>query len=56
VSATATRADANGNLRLRIRDGSSVQENRLVTTAGEKEIGEIIREDLNDALAARELA
>jgi len=51
VSASATRADSNGNLRLRVRDGSSVQENRLVTTAGEKDEGEVIREDLNEALA-----
>lgn len=51
VSASATRADSNGNLRLRIRDGSSVQENRLVTTARGKETGEVIREDLNEALA-----
>lgn len=51
VHASATRADTNGNLRLRVRDGSSVQENRLVTTAGEKETGEVIREDLNEVLA-----
>lgn len=56
VHASATRADSNGNLGLRIRDGSSVQENRLVTTAGEKEGGEVIREDLNEALAEGGLA
>jgi hypothetical protein len=50
--ARATRADANGNLRLQIRDGSSVQENRIVTTAGDRETGEVIREDLNAELAA----
>jgi hypothetical protein len=34
-----------------VRDGSSVQENRIVTTAGERELGERIRADLNEALA-----
>lgn len=52
VHATATRADTNGNLGLRVTNGSSVQENRVVTTAGDREVGEVIREDLNDALAA----
>lgn len=56
VHATATRADAKGNLRLRVRNGSSVQENRIVTTAGDRETGEVIREDLNDGLEAEELA
>ncbi|MFB6083173.1 MAG: DUF2103 domain-containing protein [Halorientalis sp.] len=50
VRAKATRADANGNVRLLIRDGSSVQENRVVTTAGDRELGEQVRADLNDAL------
>jgi hypothetical protein len=35
---------------LLIRDGSSVQENRVVTTAGDRELGERVRADLNDAL------
>jgi len=38
-----------------IRDGSSVQENRIVTTAGERELGERVRADLNDALSESEL-
>jgi hypothetical protein len=51
VRAKATRADPNGNVRMLLRDGSSVQENRVVTTAGDRELGERIREDLNEALA-----
>jgi hypothetical protein len=51
VRAKATRADDNGNVRLLIRDGSSVQENRIVTTAMNRETGERIRDDLNRALA-----
>ncbi|WP_338727555.1 DUF2103 domain-containing protein [Haladaptatus sp. DJG-WS-42] len=52
VRAKATRADEHGNVRLLLRDGSSVQENRVVTTAGDREMGERVREDLNEALAA----
>jgi hypothetical protein len=55
VRAKATRADEHGNVRLLIRDGSSVQENRIVTTAGGRELGERVRADLNDALADAEL-
>ena len=55
VRAKATRADQHGNVRLLIRDGSSVQENRIVTTAGERELGELVRADLNDALSQTEL-
>ena len=55
VRAKATRADERGNVRLLIRDGSSVQENRIVTTAGERELGEHVRADLNEALAESEL-
>jgi hypothetical protein len=50
VRAKATRADGTGNVRLLIRDGSSVQENRVVTTARDRESGEWVREDLNEAL------
>lgn len=50
VRAKATRADSTGNVRLLIRDGSSVQENRVVTTAGDRDLGEHVRADLNDAL------
>jgi hypothetical protein len=50
VRAKATRADGNGNVRLLIRDGSSVQENRVVTTARDRESGEWVRDDLNEAL------
>ncbi|MEF8828017.1 MAG: DUF2103 domain-containing protein [Haloarcula sp.] len=55
VRAKATRADANGNVRVLIRDGSSVQENRVVTTAGDRELGEHVRADLNEALKDAEL-
>jgi hypothetical protein len=51
VRAKATRAGESGNVRLLIRDGSSVQENRVVTTAMNRETGERVREDLNEALA-----
>ncbi|MFW5922254.1 MAG: DUF2103 domain-containing protein [Halodesulfurarchaeum sp.] len=55
MRAKVSRADANGNLRLVLRDGSSVQENRVVTTARDRDTGERIRSDLNDALAERDL-
>ncbi|MDS0298058.1 DUF2103 domain-containing protein [Halogeometricum sp. S1BR25-6] len=55
LRAKVTRADANGNVRLLLRDGSSVQENRIVTTAMDKETGEFVREDLNEALREAEL-
>jgi len=48
--AKVTRADRNGNLRLLFRDGSSVQENRLVTTASDRETGERVRQELNKHL------
>lgn len=51
VRSKATRSDDNGNVRLLIRDGSSVQENRVVTTAMNRETGERVRDDLNRALA-----
>jgi hypothetical protein len=50
LRAKVTRADGNGNVRLLLRDGSSVQENRVVTTAMDSETGERVREDLNAAL------
>ncbi|KPN30379.1 putative metal-binding protein [Halolamina pelagica] len=50
VRAKATRAGQNGNVRLLIRDGSSVQENRVVTTAMDRETGERVRDALNEAL------
>jgi len=52
LRAKVTRADGNGNVRLLLRDGSSVQENRIVTTAMNRETGERVRDDLNEALAA----
>jgi len=55
VRAKATRADDNGNVRMLIRDGSSVQENRVVTTAGDRKLGEHVRADINDALVEAEL-
>lgn len=54
VRAKATRADPNGNVRLLVRDGSSVQENRVVTTAYDRETGERVREDLNESLHDRD--
>lgn len=50
LRAKVTRADEKGNVRLLIRDGSSVQENRVVTTASERKLGEVVREDINEAL------
>ncbi|MFB6090300.1 MAG: DUF2103 domain-containing protein [Halobellus sp.] len=50
LRAKVTRADDNGNVRLLLRDGSSVQENRIVTTAMDRETGEFVRDDLNEAL------
>ena len=55
LRAKATRAGTNGNVRLLLRDGSSVQENRIVTTATDRETGERVREDLNEALRDAEL-
>ncbi|RLM59704.1 metal-binding protein [Halobellus sp. Atlit-31R] len=55
LRAKVTRADDNGNVRLLLRDGSSVQENRIVTTAMDRETGEFVRDDLNDALTDAEL-
>ncbi|SEQ51872.1 DUF2103 domain-containing protein [Natrinema salaciae] len=54
MRAKVTRADDGGNVRMLLRDGSSVQENRVVTTARDREMGERIREDLNDVLADAE--
>ena len=54
LRAKATRADDHGNVRLLVRDGSSVQENRVVTTAGNREDGERVGADLNDGLAETE--
>lgn len=50
LRAKVTRADGGGNVRLLLRDGSSVQETRIVTTASDRETGEQIRTTLNDAL------
>ncbi|SFL00470.1 hypothetical protein SAMN04487950_1883 [Halogranum rubrum] len=55
LRAKVTRADDNGNVRLLLRDGSSVQENRIVTTAMDRETGEWVRDDLNEALREAEL-
>ncbi len=55
VRAKVTRADANGNLRLLVRDGSSVQENRIVTTAMDRDRGERIATDLDELLTDAEL-
>jgi hypothetical protein len=55
VRAKATRPDDNGNVRLLLRDGSSVQENRVVTTARDRGTGERVRADLNDVLAEADL-
>jgi hypothetical protein len=52
LRAKATRADGTGNVRLLLREGSSVQENRVVTTATDRASGERVREALNEELAA----
>ncbi|MFB6304016.1 MAG: DUF2103 domain-containing protein [Haloferacaceae archaeon] len=56
LRAKVTRADGNGNVRLLLRDGSSVQENRVVTTAMDRDTGERVRDDLNEALDEAGLA
>jgi hypothetical protein len=55
VTAKATRADRNGNVRVLLRDGSSVQENRIVTTAKDREAGERVRGELNEALTLAQI-
>jgi len=55
VGAKVTRADDNGNLRLLIRDGSSVQENRIVTTAMDRERGERVGRDIDASLEKTDL-
>jgi hypothetical protein len=55
MRAKVSRAGGNGNLRLVLRDGSSVQENRVVTTARDHETGERVREDLNEGLVEQDL-
>jgi hypothetical protein len=55
LRAKATRAGKHGNVRLLLRDGSSVQENRVVTTASDREMGERVREDLDELLEEEEL-
>lgn len=54
LRAKVTRADNTGNVRLLVRDGSSVQENRVVTTADDRELGERVRKDINEALVEAE--
>jgi hypothetical protein len=54
LRAKVTRADKTGNVRLLLRDGSSVQENRIVTTASDRELGERVRDAINDALIEAE--
>ncbi|WP_254862549.1 DUF2103 domain-containing protein [Halovivax gelatinilyticus] len=54
LRAKVTRADDGGNLRMLLRDGSSVQENRIVTTAWDAQTGERVREALNEALVDAE--
>jgi len=55
ATAKVTRADGNGNVRLLVRDGSSVQENRVVTTAADRPDGERVADDLEDALGGADL-
>lgn len=55
VRAKATRADSNGNVRLLLHNGSTVQENRVVTTATNRDLGEQIRDDLNERLGDADL-
>ncbi|MFB6284374.1 MAG: DUF2103 domain-containing protein [Halobacteria archaeon] len=53
--AKVTRSDSNGNLRLLLRDGSTVQENRVVTTASNREEGEYVRKCVNESLDSEDL-
>lgn len=55
ATAKVTRADEGGNLRLLLRDGSTVQEVRVVTTAMGRDLGERVRADLNERLTDAEL-
>lgn len=55
LRAKITRPGSNGNLRLLLRDGSSVQENRVVTTARDVETGERVGEELDELLADADL-
>lgn len=50
ATAKVTRADDGGNVRLLLRDGSTVQENRVVTTAMDRDLGERVRADLSALL------
>ncbi|MFP4632704.1 MAG: DUF2103 domain-containing protein [Halobacteriales archaeon] len=50
-TAKLTRAGDDGNLRMLVRDGSSVQVNRVVTTADNREDGEHVADDVNAALS-----
>ena len=50
--ASATRATPDGNLRVLLRDGASVQTLRVVTTAGDLATGERIGTQLNEAFEA----
>ena len=47
IRAKVTRPDHNGNLRFILGDGTSVQENRIVTTARDHSSGQRVRDDLN---------
>lgn len=53
--AKITRPDTGGNLRALLHDGSTVQEVRLVTTAGDFADGERIAMQLNEALGEADL-
>ncbi len=55
LRAKVTRAGAKGNVRLLLRDGSSVQENRIVTTARDYGTGERVRDDLEEILEDADL-
>lgn len=55
VRAKATRADENGNVRLLLREGSSVQTTRVITTARDRDLGERVRSDLDDSLREDDL-
>lgn len=53
--AKATRPGLGGNLRVLLHDGSAVQEVRLVTTARDRDEGERIATQLNEALGDTDL-
>ena len=51
TTAKVLRSDARGNLRLLISSGTSAQELRIITTAGDFSEGELLRRELSEMLS-----